>query len=402
LTLRDPLDALDLAEGKRLAIVEADNGLAALPMVHEAGQWRRAVAGDGVAEALLQVLAKQKGSSARGNFAVQSWCHAASFGERAVGVDQTNESVIVGEAAVVKWAAHLQEGPHPAPRRIAMLRAAGFTGMPTPWGLITWQPPDGEETLAVSVDEYLPSAVDGWTWAVDAITDAVTGAGADTALAMARQVGSLVADLHVALAGTAAVASQEDADRWRVAALQALETVCALADSPSVMLVRERHDEISSTLERLGALVGTTVIDGHGDLHVGQALRSGARFVVTDFDGNPILEAHERMRPIPAALDVAGMAQSLAHAAIVAARYTDLDPGELSAFDMSMRSTFLAAYRARIAASGLADLYDEAALYPLRLQQVLREIIYAARHLPRWMYVPDAALPALLDEGTRV
>ena len=36
---------------------------------------------------------------------------------------------------------------------------------------------------------------------------------------------------------------------------------------------------------------------------------------------------------------------------------------------------------------------------PFRMQQVLREIIYAARHLPRWMYVPDAALPALLDEG---
>jgi maltokinase len=43
-------------------------------------------------------------------------------------------------------------------------------------------------------------------------------------------------------------------------------------------------------------------------------------------------------------------------------------------------------------------LYDPVALYPLRMQQVLREIIYAARHLPRWMYVPDVALPALLDE----
>jgi hypothetical protein len=42
--------------------------------------------------------------------------------------------VIVGDAAVVKWATHLQEGPHPAPRRIAVLREAGFGGMPTPWG----------------------------------------------------------------------------------------------------------------------------------------------------------------------------------------------------------------------------------------------------------------------------
>ena len=47
---------------------------------------------------------------------------------------------------------------------------------------------------------------------------------------------------------------------------------------------------------------------------------------------------------------------------------------------------------------GLAELYDPGALRAFRLQQVLREIVYAARHLPRWMYVPDAALPALLDE----
>ena len=51
---------------------------------------------------------------------------------------------------------------------------------------------------------------------------------------------------------------------------------------------------------------------------------------------------------------------------------------------------------------GLADLYDADALRAFRLQQVLREIVYAARHLPRWMYVPDAALPALLDEESAV
>ena len=87
-----------------------------------------------------------------------------------MGVDQTNESVVVGDVAVVKWATHLQEGPHPAPRRIAMLRDAGFTGMPAPWGLVTWRSPSGAETLVANVDEYLPGAVDGWTWAVDLIT----------------------------------------------------------------------------------------------------------------------------------------------------------------------------------------------------------------------------------------
>ena len=33
---------------------------------------------------------------------------------------------------------------------------------------------------------------------------------------------------------------------------------------------------------------------------------------------------------------------------------------------------------------------------PFAVEQECREYVYAARHLPRWLYVPDAALPALL------
>jgi maltokinase len=127
--LPETLDSLDLTDGKRLAIVADGDGLAALPMVREPdGRWRRARAGDGVAEALLNVLARQAGPATEGRFTIQSWSERIALGERAIHVDQTNESVIVGDSAVVKWAAHLQEGPHPAPHRVAVLRRAGFAG----------------------------------------------------------------------------------------------------------------------------------------------------------------------------------------------------------------------------------------------------------------------------------
>src|SRR5690349_16174810 len=148
---------------------------------------------------MLSFLDEQSGSMTVGAFTIRSWTDQAPLDERSVGVDQTNESVIVGDTAVVKWAAHLQEGPHPGPRRIAVLREAGFDGMPAPWGLVTWQPPRGEDTLAVSVDEYLPGAVDGWTWAVDVITGAVSSGRADEAFSVVRKVGWLVAELHAAL-----------------------------------------------------------------------------------------------------------------------------------------------------------------------------------------------------------
>jgi maltokinase len=396
------LDTLELAECKRLSVLKDVDGLAAVPMVLEtAGQWRRARPGDGVAEALLGQLAALEGATTAGRFVLRSWTRRNATDERPMGVDQTNESVIVGDAAVVKWATHLQEGPHPAARRISVLRDAGFGGLPTPWGLVTWQPPDGAETLVASVDEYLPGAVDGWTWAVDLITEAARDRRPQGAVDAAVEVGSLVAELHAALSSTVRVASQQDATRWRDDAFETLETACALGASASVTFARTHHSELGAILDQLGGLAGTPIIEGHGDLHVGQVLRSEGRFVVTDFDGNPVLPAHQRMLPIPAALDVAGMTQSLAHVAIVAHKHAVLDAAVLADIDTASRAAFLGAYTARLAELGHADLYDPSQLRAFRAQQVLREIIYAARHLARWMYVPDAALPALLGERTK-
>jgi maltokinase len=410
--LTDTIDTLELTEDKRLSVISTAGGLAAVPMVRGPdGHWRRARPGDGVAEALLGLLADVPGSVTRGRFSVRSWARHAATGERSVGVDQTNESVIVGgersdggilgDAAVVKWATHLQDGPHPAPRRISVLHDAGFGGMPAPWGLVTWQPPGGAETLVANVDEYLPGAVDGWTWAVDLITDAAGARRTEPLVAATAQVGGVIAELHAALSGTATVATRQDAVRWRDDGLATLEDACVLGDSVAVTCARARRHEIEGLLDGLGALAGTPIIEGHGDLHVGQILHSGNRFVVTDFDGNPVLPAPQRMLPVPAALDVAGMSQSLAHAAIVARKYTELDAAALADVDGAGRTAFLDAYALRLAELGHAEVYEPGSMHAFRVQQVLREIVYAARHLPRWMYVPDAALPALLDEGTQ-
>jgi len=268
--------------------------------------------------------------------------------------------------------------------------------MPAPWGFVSWQPPGGAETLVANVDEYLPGAVDGWTWAVDLITEAAREHRPETVIDTVVHLGRLIADMHGHLETTTTSASTEDATRWRDSAMQTLETVCALDDSACIELARARHDDIASVLVGLGEFSGTPVIEGHGDLHVGQILRSGERLLVTDFDGNPVLPASQRALPIPAALDVAGMTQSLTHATIVAAKYTELGPAALAEVDATAQQAFLGAYESALRSS---ELYNPDLLRPFRLQQVLREIVYAARHLPRWMYVPDAALPALLNEG---
>lgn len=396
------LDRLPLGDRHALAIVERDGRLSATPVVADGDAWRRAGAGDGAAEALLQLLAHTPARATRGNFEVVSWTPGpVPASERPITVDQTNESVIVGDLAVVKWATHLEPGPHPAPSRLATLTAAGFTAMPTPWGVVTWTPPDGAETLVATVTGYLPGAVDGWTWAVE-LYQAAARSGDHTAVGRTcSALGSVIADLHASLAATVTTSSRADAQRWRDNAFAALATARDLATPACAALLSDHAEHIAAVLDRLSTLVDVPVLEAHGDLHVGQVLRAGDRLFLNDFDGNPVLPPAERVLPVPAAVDLAGILQSLTHVAIVAAKHSELDRQRLAPVDIVARAALLDAYLRRLSETGHTDLHVQRALAAFRLQQVLREIVYAGRHLPRWMYVPDAALPALLQETSR-
>ncbi len=222
------------------------DGLAALPQVRDPdGSWRRARPGDGAAEALLALLNDTAGTTRRGRFTVQSWAPPAAVGERAVTVDQTNESVIVGDTAVVKWATHLQEGPHPAPRRIEVLRANGFrlhahclgsdhlavpTGPPRRW----WS------TSTSTCRARWTAGPGRWTWSPTRCGAALRR----RCCRAATEVGTVVAELHAALAGTATTASVADADRWRDAAFATLEDARALASPQLRDVLDARQGEV--------------------------------------------------------------------------------------------------------------------------------------------------------------
>lgn len=398
-TSTDPADLLALDEGHALAIVERDGASSAVPVIRGPDGWQRATAGDGTADALVRLLAQSPGHSSHGRFSVVSWIDGHRPGtERPITVDQTNESVIVGERAVVKWATHLQPGPHPAPGRLSALTAAGFTAMPTPWGVVTWTPERGDETLVATVTGYLPGAVDGWTWAKDLFIAAATSGDLGAVGETCRALGVVVADLHAALCGTSTRSTFGDAKRWRDNAFATMAEARALASPAGLQVLTERVDDIERILNGLSELVDVPVLDAHGDLHVGQVLHTGELLVITDFDGNPVLPPAERVLPVPAAVDLAGILQSLSHVAIVAAKRSELGPDTLVEVDRVSRAALYDAYIGRLTHGGNADLHIDRAVSAFRLQQVLREIVYAGRHLPRWMYVPDAALPALLDE----
>ncbi|MEV4563156.1 hypothetical protein AB0K12_05215 [Nonomuraea sp. NPDC049419] len=326
-------------------------------------------------------------------------------------MDQTNHSVIVDERVVVKWLTPPAPLPHPTPDILAHLVEAGFNDTAPPYAALTGVV-NGREHLLALVTGYLPDARDGWEWCVD---EAVAGT-----TAFAAAVGRLTADLHLALSTlphsptTSEVAHAEGAATGPGAAP-------AAGPAPAAGLVERAEAALSEALavtggedgawlaeqaevmrRELGALtasvttpVTTPLIRIHGDLHVGQILQWRDGYAVIDFDGNPtVADADPRQ---PAARDVAQLTTSLEHVAQVAIKRRGTPPDQAAAWARRARAGLLAAYRDRLAARHRPDLLDERLIRPFEVEQECRELIYAARHLPRWRYAPMGVLHTWYD-----
>jgi maltokinase len=381
---------------------------------------RRAVAGDGAASALLDRLTHPgpvpavDGAFGLYSLGVGALPTGGAPAERGLDVDQAQDSVVVADAAVVKWAVHLAlpSGEPPAARLLAHLSAVGFTEVPAPIGYLVWRgfatTVAGElspRLLLASAAEFLPGAKDGWEWYVDDLLAHLEGGlPFEDVVEPAHAIGGLIARLHLALATSTrddqrpvGVASQAEARCWRDEAMGTLDEALAVTVGEPGTRLLACADEARGVVAQLAWLTETAVTLVHGDLHVGQILRWEGGYVVNDFDGNPVLSPQQQAAPQPPARDVAGMLRSLDHVGRIVLRRTG--PGRAPEVDRwigAVRDAFLRAYRAELAGAGMSGLLDERLLLPFEVEQECREYVYAARHLSHWVYVPDAAMAALL------
>ncbi|MFB9961605.1 hypothetical protein [Sinosporangium siamense] len=362
-------------------------------------------AGDGLSAELLTSLAT--GDSGPGPFEFRHFqpLPAGTFPhvERGFSVDQTNHSVVVGEVVVVKWLTPPLPLPQPGPAMLAHLAEVGFTATAPPYAALIRRAPahpaapgygGAGGTLVALVTGYLPDARDGWEWCVDEAAAGRSG--------FAAELGVLTADLHVALATPSSSLpvpvrhgpDGERVDEWARAvhtrAEGALAEALALTGGDDGAWLAARAEALRAGLAPLAGATCPPLIRIHGDLHAGQILRWRNGYAVIDFDGNPTVAAGDHFQP--AARDLAQLGTSLEHVAQVAIRRKGTPRDDAARWAAAARDGLLAAYTSRLAGRCHSYLFDRSLLRPFAIEQECRELIYAARHLPRWRYAPMGVL----------
>ena len=301
--------------------------------------------------------------------------------ERPITVDQTNFSVVVDDAVVVKWLRPPVPVPHPGVELIRHLAAAGFDQMPA---LVGADERDG--VVHAIVTAYLPGAVDGWDWYVDDVEAWLAGTlPFDSLTSSAQRMGSITASMHraledlqPALADLAEVAERGMADlRLATGRLEGLEWLDESVVATALQPLRDASRRMPA--HRI-----------HGDLHAGQFLRAGTVMQVTDFDGNPLQDATGRAQSQSPLRDVASMLQSIAHVGSIVLKRRRPDR------NIDIDRFIVEATRAALDAYAAMDDVDQQLLLGFRVAQELHEYAYSIQHLPHWRYVADDALPRLL------
>jgi maltokinase len=336
---------------------------------------------DRLAAPLLRLMAEGRRS---GDWAFQPGALFSELlpgdgGQRPIGSDQSNTTLVAGERLALKLYRRLEPGPHPDIELGRYLtEQAGLDAVPAYAGCLHW----GEYGIAM-LQAYVPDAEEGWRWGSRAVQEGD--------LADISRLGAVTAILHAALAEPEQRPATSDQLRgWREAADRQLERALALVDADTARELAGYAERLREEFAALEASPPPQLSRVHGDYHIGQVLRSADGLRVVDFEGEPTRSLAERNALGTPLRDVAAMLRSFDHLA----RHVDRDllPGHADAIEAwidDARAAFLDAY----------GPHDPALLRGLEAEKETYEFIYAATFAPDWMYAPVGGMRWLMADA---
>jgi maltokinase len=334
-------------------------------------------------------------------------------GSRVLTSEQSNTSVIFGEAAILKVLRRLFPGENPDLEVAGALARIGSKRIAPPFGRIATELA-GEPVLLAVLSKYLAHASDGWSLAAASLRRLYARTGAyeqeyltaplpadpeqppgEPATDFAGEaylLGGASAEMHADLAvafGTTLIAPQQ-------VAILADQMTGKLELARARIPALERYAEkLRAAYADLASLTEPVVLQRvHGDYHLGQVLRTQDGWVALDFEGEPAVPLAQRRAPAPALRDVAGMLRSFDYAArhrLLGHRDEARLRGPADAWVQRCQAAFCTGYAD---AGGTDPRTNATLLRALMLEKAVYEVIYEAQHRPSWLSIPLESIAA--------
>ncbi|WP_338888246.1 maltokinase N-terminal cap-like domain-containing protein [Rhodococcus sovatensis] len=311
---------------------------------------------------------------------------------RVLGAEQSNTSVVLGEVLLLKFFRRVAPGVNPD---IELHRALADTGCRNVAPLHAWieMQSDGELSMLGMAHDFVADSAEGWTTALTSVRDLLASGLAQPDADFAPEaylLGEAVAHVHADLAqqlGTSERPAKSSVD-------EILERVEAAAEAvPGLAAHLPAARELIARAEAAGT---TTVQRIHGDLHLGQVLRTPSTWLLIDFEGEPAKSLEERRRPDSALRDVAGMLRSFDYAAhnllLGESGVTDEVAALATEWVERNSSAFCDGYAS---VTGSDPRSETALLGAYELDKAVYEAVYEARNRPTWLDIPMRAIRRL-------
>ncbi|HEY0844263.1 MAG TPA: maltose alpha-D-glucosyltransferase [Noviherbaspirillum sp.] len=362
--------------------------------------------------------------------------------------EQSNSSLVLEDAMVLKVIRRLLPGVHPEAEMGRYLTGLGYANAPRMLGEATRIGKDGTRHTMLLLQEFIHNQGDAWQWVLDTLarwlqqttliepavaTDAATEISnpEEDLIALAATLGRRLGELHAALATPTdnpdfkpVPASADDAKDWAAGARRQLEAAFDVlrgktewsneAEARRVERLLQQRGDLLGMLDDLAAAgVGTLRTRIHGDFHLGQVLVAHGDVYIVDFEGEPAKPLEDRRGKASPMRDVAGLLRSFDYAAAFAGKTGPVDLDEaaelrkqaiIRKFAPSCQAAFLDGYRAA-AYTGVFQMSPEAEHRLLQLfvlEKAGYEVCYEAANRPSWIPVPVNGLAKIADELLRV
>lgn len=401
-------------KGDLLGVIEVQYGLAQperylLPVRPvEGGHLTDALEDPEFARALLVLIHEEKElPSASGRIrgeriaAPSRWpTLPASPRVRALGVEQSNTSLVIEDQLILKVIRKLGLGESLELEMGRFLAKTRFTATPALLGAATLEGP-AAATIAL-VHEFLAHAQDGWTYVLGVLGGSA-GEVPDELLVEITGLGRVVGELHAALASdpddpafAPEPLTQADLQRWSSSIIGELGVTVAMAERRFPELGQVRDSILADARALARVAPSGQKIRQHGDLHLGQVLRTAKGWYVIDFEGEPARAISIRREKLPPLRDLAGVLRSFHYAAAA----SGLEGKPRRKVLKRLRQAFLDGYCTIPEARALLPEADEtfrAMLNALEVEKVLYEVRYELQMRPDWAHIPVEAL--MPEEG---